>query len=1005
MLNLKSKLLFLLVVPILFIVILSYVVLSDIDNNKRNLELTKTNLLEAQAISKVVHFMQIERGITSGLIAGNNKNKKDDALVLSRENLDKSIYDAKSLYKQYKTDNNQHILKILDEMQLNRKEFDLTDISALDAREFYTRNISTLLNFIKTIPSTMYDRENRNFMQSYSYLSSAKEELGQIRAILLEVFTINKFSDETFISLKEHLTIHIADTNNFKTISPNILIDIYNNTFRGEHVEDTFKIIDNALRNKNSTDFHIKPSYWFEKSTKSINLLKDIEDKLFEMVITSINQKLDSIFYKITAITFFLLFTVLALVFLMTLIIRKILSSTNTLEQEYSNSISLLEQYKSTVDRSFIVSKTDPRGIITYVNDEFCNVSGYQKEELIGKPHNKVRHPDTPKETFKSIWHTIKDLKQPWFGEIKNLKKDGSVYWVQAIINPILDQNKEVVEFIAIRTDITQQKEMSEYFQNQLKITVGNFNCSMHLTKEYEKAIDLSTILSRTDVKGNITYVNDKFLEITGYTSDELIGRNHSVLSSKDTNKKIYKNLWKTISSGNIWQGVMKNNTKSGTDFWTKTTIIPIKNLNGEIAEFLAIRHDVTTIMKQREKFEEIAKTDSLTGCGNRFRLNNDMRELKNLSLAVFNIDGFRQINDFFGHQFGDLIIVSIANKIYKHISIDSDNLRFYRLQGDEFVVLAINYPKELFILKAKDILDLVKERIVVKEEEIAISYSCGISFEDKEYLLSSANMALKVAKKNNVDYVIYDESISLNHEYENNIYWAKKLSDAIENNNIVSYFQPIINNSNLAYEKYECLVRIIDNDKVISPFFFLDVAKQTRQYFSITKAVINQAFEKFKDLENEFSINLSIKDILNQQISEYILDMLQKYGIGSRVVFEIVESESIENFEGVINFINLVKKHNCKIAIDDFGTGYSNFEYLIKLQADYLKIDGSLIKHINSDKNTFMVVSTIVDFSKKLGMKTIAEFVENEDIFKTVKDLGIDYSQGYHFSAPKSEI
>ncbi|MBS4069617.1 MAG: EAL domain-containing protein, partial [Sulfurimonas sp.] len=181
-----------------------------------------------------------------------------------------------------------------------------------------------------------------------------------------------------------------------------------------------------------------------------------------------------------------------------------------------------------------------------------------------------------------------------------------------------------------------------------------------------------------------------------------------------------------------------------------------------------------------------------------------------------------------------------------------------------------------------------------------------------------------------------------------------------------------------------------------------LEVAKQTRQYFDITRAVIRQSFEMFKDKDVEFSINLSIKDILEIQMSEYILNMLERYNIGSRVVFEIVESESIENFEGVIHFINQVKKHNCKIAIDDFGTGYSNFEYLIKLKADFLKIDGSLIKNLDKDKNALVVVSTIVEFSKKLGMKTIAEFVENEEIFKIVKDLGIDYSQGYYFSAPK---
>jgi len=198
----------------------------------------------------------------------------------------------------------------------------------------------------------------------------------------------------------------------------------------------------------------------------------------------------------------------------------------------------------------------------------------------------------------------------------------------------------------------------------------------------------------------------------------------------------------------------------------------------------------------------------------------------------------------------------------------------------------------------------------------------------------------------------------------------------------------------------------MIDEDgKIISPFFFLGIAKKTKKYFEITKIVIKQSFEMFEKSSAEFSINITIEDILNKNITLFIFKMLERYGIGSRVVFEIVESEYIQNFEEVLDFIQKVKTYGSKIAIDDFGTGYSNFEYIIKLQVDYLKIDGSLIKNIDTDENTYLVVSTIVEFAKKLNMKTIAEFVENEEIFNKVKELGIDYSQGYYFSAPKKEI
>ncbi len=702
-------------------------------------------------------------------------------------------------------------------------------------------------------------REDRNYIQAYSYISSAKENIGQIRSILYEVFITNKFSNDNFIEAKENINLYNASTLRFKETlhEHHEFISFYKNSVENETLKETFMTIESALENKDSDKFNIQPEYWFDKSTQMANLLKQTEDRLFNEVNISIDKKIKNANNTIALIVILLSLVLIALTFLMRNIINKILYSAHVFNKEFENSMSLLEQYKSTVDRSFIVSKTDPQGVTTYVNDEFCNISGYSKEELIGKPHNIIRHPDMQKSFFEEMWYTLRELKKPWVGEIQNRKKDGTSYWVKAMISPILDSSGKITEFIGVRTDITR----------------------------------------------------------------------------------------------------------------IKNALI----------------------------------TDFLTGYRNRFQLNEDIKKLNTPFIAIFNIDNFRQINDFYGHQFGDLIIKFIADKIYTNVKKEK-YLRFYRLQGDEFIVLAENFSKELMIKTVKNILDVIKEKFVIQHEEILISCSCGISFEDKN-LLSTANMALKAAKKSSVEFFVYDESISLNREYENNIYWTKKLSNTIKDDNIRAYYQPIVNNTTLVYEKYECLVRMIDEDNIIAPFFFLDIAKRTRQYFHITKTVIYEAFEMFKDKEVDFSINLSIMDILDNQISEYILMMLEKYDIGSRVVFEIVESEYIENFEGVLSFVNEVKKYNAKIAIDDFGTGYSNFGYFIKIKADYLKIDGSLIKNIDTDRSAFLIVSTIVEFSKKLGMKTIAEYVENEKIFKVVKEMGIDYSQGHYFSAPNKGL
>lgn len=184
-----------------------------------------------------------------------------------------------------------------------------------------------------------------------------------------------------------------------------------------------------------------------------------------------------------------------------------------------------------------------------------------------------------------------------------------------------------------------------------------------------------------------------------------------------------------------------------------------------------------------------------------------------------------------------------------------------------------------------------------------------------------------------------------------------------------------------------------------------MEIAKKSRQYLAITRTVIEKSFEYFKDKNFEFSINLTLEDMIDLKMREFILQKLTQYNIGSRVVFEIVESEEIANFDEINDFIANLRELGCKIAIDDFGSGYSNFAYLIKLNADYIKIDGSLIKDFTTDKNHSNIVTTILEFAKLQNIKTIAEFVSKEDILEKVTKLEIDYAQGFYIHEPSSEI
>ncbi|MGE4294480.1 MAG: PAS domain S-box protein [Campylobacterales bacterium] len=263
----------------------------------------------------------------------------------------------------------------------------------------------------------------------------------------------------------------------------------------------------------------------------------------------------------------------------------------------------LLEQYKAVIDRSTIVSKTDPRGVITYANAKFCEISGYTPEELIGRPHNIVRHPDMPAEAFRQMWETIK-AGQPWHGVVKNRTKEGRTYVVDAVITPIFDASGNIAEYIGVRTDITEIEQLRERLAQDLERTTEGYNHSLNRSSEYERAIRESTILSRTDIDGNIIYINDRFTEVTGFAPNEVLGRTHNLLRHPGNSDALYLDIWHTLHAGRTWRGTIKNRAKDGRTIWLDSILVPIKNTGGEIEEFFGIRHDITPVMKLHEELE-----------------------------------------------------------------------------------------------------------------------------------------------------------------------------------------------------------------------------------------------------------------------------------------------------------------------------------------------------------------------------------------------------------------
>lgn len=500
---------------------------------------------------------------------------------------------------------------------------------------------------------------------------------------------------------------------------------------------------------------------------------------------------------------------------------------------------------------------------------------------------------------------------------------------------------------------------------------------NMAFLESYKCAIDNSSSVSKTDKKGIITYVNDTFCFNSGYTEEELLGKPHSIVRHPDQTDAFFKKMWETILSKQTWRGIIQNRRKDGSSYWIDATITPILNEHQEIVEFIAIRHEVTQIIEQQRMLELMATTHALTGCPNRLKLLNDIGNFNSPYLLLLDIDNFSQINDFYGYDIGDSLLKEVARYLVLW-SKDNPFYSVYHLQADVFALLSQDIHKDIFLETVCRLIEnLNAHTFTCNYEKIRLNFTASMTFEDASELLKTATMAIQMAKKEHKTHVLYTESLGLETIQKNNLIWTQKIRHALEQDTIVPYFQMIFDNTSGKTVKYEALMRMIDNGTVVTPFYFLEIAKQTKLYISLTKRLMTKVFQSLKGKACEVSINITLEDICSTEIKEHLCSLLQEHPIGTQIIFEIVESEGIQNFDEVMQFIAMVRRHGCRIAIDDFGTGYSNFVYLMKLEPDFIKIDGSLIKALLEEQSSRNVVVTIVDFAKKWVLKLLQNLLK----------------------------
>ena len=383
------------------------------------------------------------------------------------------------------------------------------------------------------------------------------------------------------------------------------------------------------------------------------------------------------------------------------------------------------------------------------------------------------------------------------------------------------------------------------------------------------------------------------------------------------------------------------------------------------------------------------------------------IKKLKNsgtVNYFLLNLDNFSNINLAYGYDIGDKVLSQVS----KYLNIAKPkNATLYQFGAASFVLVdERELDKKGLIYIAESLLSFFSQTDIYIGEEIEfrISFSIGISVDKGLVNITQAESAIRELRElQRHSYKIFDPLSRFHLQEEKNIYWILRIKEAVDDEKIVPYYQPIIDNVTGKIVKYECLARIKDADEIISPYMFMDAARVTGNLSFVTKSLITQSFKNFSGTEYEFSINITVEDLMLNYLELFLLQKLKKFDIRpEQVILEMLEEITSLDVGTTLAQLNSLREKGFKIAIDDFGAESSNMSRLMEIHPDYLKIDGVFIKNLDTDRKSQIIVEGIIYICRKSGIKIIAEYVHSKEILEMVKSYGIDYSQGYYLGEPK---
>ena len=606
----------------------------------------------------------------------------------------------------------------------------------------------------------------------------------------------------------------------------------------------------------------------------------------------------------------------------------------------------------------------------------------------------------------------ISDIKMPkmdGLSLVEQLREEG--YTIPVVITSAFNETEYLSKAIDLKVDkfINKPIRISDLLGTISKVAEAIYNKQELRLKQqelehYRQAIEQTNFVMHITPEGSLLSMNR---ELSDYF-DEMGEEDFSFSSIYDLLDEAYvSELLEKVETLKIFSK-MTLLTLNNKNYTIWITAFPSVLKEDRIIEITLLLTNISEVVREKDAMIEKLYTDELTGLPNRQRLFHDLAgHDKKMAMVIVDIDGFSNLNHLYGFDTGDDILRQMATILSGFRPGTGGAWQLYRSDMDHFVILlekmGLFDPDQAQAL-AKQIITHVDSHpfVIGGVLRIDVGITVGASCIEKTDLYAEASLALKFAKSSHKAFQCYSDLDGLKEHFEANLLIQGTIKNALCNDTVMNYYQPIFDAEGLLV-KYEALVRIRDPENpehILTPYHFLDIARQSKNYPLLTKRVIDNAFRDFASSPHGFSINLSFDDITNPEISLYLEERIKKHQ-GGEVTLELLESEGLKDIGQTISFCRHMKSLGAQIAIDDFGSGYSNFVYFFDMPIDILKIDGSLVRRIH-DYRGYIALETIVKFADNLGVKTVAEFVEDEAVFNKLKTLGIDMFQGYYFSPPK---